>query len=87
MEPSAESVRADQKIGKNTAWSGVALFSALSDVGLKSSARGTPSGFVQIPVDGDRCVSQKQVEESLIPTWRSHQFGKDRPGQDQIASV
>jgi len=64
-EASVEGVSADEEIGKDAAGTGVALFSAAGDVGLKGEAGGSPDGLIQIPVNGDSGIPAEGVQEGF----------------------
>ena len=54
-----QSMSADQEVGQNAARPGGMFLSATDRILLKGPSGGAPSGFLQIPLDGDTCVLKK----------------------------
>lgn len=79
---SVQRVRADHKICKNAAETGITMPFAPRSVRLKSTTRSAPDGFVEIPINGDSIVVEECVEECFVPTRTGQQLRKDRGRND-----
>src|ERR1043166_10239240 len=71
-------MRADQEVGQDPAWPGIALSPSSCCIYLESASGQSPNLLIQIKVDKDAGVGTKRVEKCFFSSWRGDQFGKYR---------